>query len=85
MKLTTSRNKTYDIIYVDGPTRLSGTVMLRMADRRPILDIGAEFDGLEHFIRKSESQGDKEWMGYTQLVSIRRMTDTDVLIELAKP
>lgn len=85
MTLNTSRNKTYDVIYVDGPTRLGNTVMLRMADQRPILTIGAEFDGLEWFARVSENQGDKRWEGYTQLVAVRRMTDTDVLIELAKP
>lgn len=85
MKLTTSRNKTYEVIYVDGPTRLGGTVMLRMSDPRPILEIGAEFDGLESFQRVDANQGDKSWAGYTELVAIRRMTETDVLIELAKP
>lgn len=85
MTLNTSRNKTYTVIYVDGPTRLGNTVMLRMADTRPILAIGAEFDGLDWFERVSESQGNKRWEGYTQLVAVRRMTDTDVLIELAKP
>lgn len=85
MTLTTSRNKTYDVIYVDGPTRLSGTIMLRMADTRPILEIGAEFDGLESFQRVDANQGNKEWTGYTELISIRRMNDTDVLIEMAKP
>lgn len=85
MKLITSRNKTYDVIYVDGPTRLSGAVMIRVQDPRPILQIGAEFDGLESFQRVSENQGNKEWTGYTQLISVRRMTETDVLIELAKP
>lgn len=85
MTLTTSRNKSYEVIYVDGPTRLGGTVMLRMTDPRPILEIGAEFEGLESFRREDMNQGDKEWNGYTQLVAIRRMTETDVLIELAKP
>ena len=84
MTLQTSRNKTYDVIYVDGPTRLSGTMMLRMADPRPILEVGAEFDGLEWLKRESDTQGNKEWTGYTELVSIRRVSDTDVLVELAK-
>lgn len=84
MTLQTSRNKTYDVIYVDGPTRLSGTLMLRMADPRPILEVGAEFDGLEWLKRESDTQGNKEWTGYTELVSIRRVSDTDVLVELAK-
>ena len=85
MTLTTSRNKTYNVIYVDGPTRLGGTVMLRMEDPRPILEVGAEFDGLEWMRRESENQGNKEWTGYTQLVSVRRVSDTDVLVEMAKP
>lgn len=85
MTLTTSRNKTYNVIYVDGPTRLGGTVMLRMEDPRPILEVGAEFDGLEWMRRESENQGNKEWNGYTQLVSVRRVSDSDVLVELAKP
>ena len=85
MTLTTSRNKTYDVIYVDGPTRIGNTVMLRMADKRPILVIGAEFEGLAWFERADENQGNKRWEGYTQMVAVRRMTDTDVLIELAKP
>lgn len=84
MTLQTSRNKTYDVIYVDGPTRLSGTMILRMADPRPILEVGAEFDGLEWLKRESDTQGNKEWTGYTELVSIRRVSDTDVLVELAK-
>lgn len=84
MTLQTSRNKTYNVIYVDGPTRLAGTMMLRMADPRPILEVGAEFDGLEWLKRESDTQGNKEWTGYTQLVSIRRVSDTDVLVELAK-
>ena len=85
MTLNTSRNKTYDVIYVDGPTRLSGTLMLRMADPRPILEVGAEFDGLEWLKRASANQGDKQWTGYTQLVSVRRVSDTDVLVEMAQP
>lgn len=85
MPLTTSKNKTYDVIFADGPTRLSGTVMIRMQDPRHILQIGAEFDGLESFSREDMNQGDKEWTGYTELVAVRRLNKTDVLIELAKP
>lgn len=85
MKLTTSRNKTCDVLFVDGPTRLGGTLMLRMADSRPILEVGAEFDGLEWLKRESDTQGNKKWTGYTELISIRRVTETDVLVELSKP
>lgn len=85
MKITTSRNKTYDAVYVDGPTRMSGTVMARIYDKRQISEIAPEFEGLERFTRQDPNQGAKEWNGYTQLVAVRRMTETDVLIELAKP
>lgn len=84
MTVTTSQNKTYDVIYVDGPTRLGGTLMLRMADSRPIIEVGAEFDSLEWLKRASDTQGNKEWTGYTQLVGIRRVSDSDVIVEMAK-
>lgn len=85
MKVKTSRNKTYDVVYVDGPTRLTGNVMLRMADSRPILEIGAEFDGLETMEREDPNQGNKTWAGYTQLVAVRRVSETDVLVEVSQP
>lgn len=84
MKVQTSRNKEYDAIYIDGPTRISGTLMMRLEANRPILEVAAEFENLEWIRRESADQGNKEWNGYTRLVSVREVDAGVVLIELAK-
>lgn len=84
MKVQTSRNKEYDAIYIDGPTRISGTLMMRLEANRPILEVAAEFENLEWIRRESADQGNKEWTGYTRLVSVREVDAGVVLIELAK-
>ena len=85
MQLTTSKGKTYEVVYADGPTRMTGNVMIRMEDSRKLLEIGAEFDGLEHFAIAADNAPAQEWNGYTVLAAIRRMNGADVLIELTKP
>lgn len=85
MKLITSKGKTYEARYVDGPTLTSGTVLARIKETRAIAETAPEFDGLESFRRESENQGNKEWTGYSELRSIRRVTAEEMLVELAKP
>lgn len=85
MTLTTSKGKTYEARYVDGPTLTSGTVLARIKETRALAVVAQEFDGLESFGRESENQGNKEWTGYSELRSIRRVTAEEVLVELAKP
>lgn len=91
MTITTSRNKTYDAVYVDGPTRMSGTVMARIYDNRPLSEIAPEFEGLESFERQDPNQGAKEWTGYTVLAGIRLIrtkeenSREEVLVEMARP
>ena len=84
MKIITNRNKEYSAIYIDGPTRIGGALMMRVEDSRPIIQVGTEFDGLEWIRRESTEQGNKEWSGYTRLISIREVDAGVVLIELAK-
>lgn len=85
MKVQTSRNKEYDAIYIDGPTRISGTLMMRLEVNRPILEVAAEFENLEWIRRESADQGNKEWTGYTRLVSVREARNGGIVLELAKP
>lgn len=85
MTLTTSKGKTYEARYVDGPTITSGTVLARIKETRALAVVAQEFDGLESFSRESENQGNKEWTGHTMLYSIRRMAEGEVLVELARP
>lgn len=85
MKIITSRNREYDAIYIDGPTRMGGTLMMRVEDPRPILEVGAEFEGLEWIRRESADQGGKEWSGYTKLVGVREVRSDVITLELARP
>ena len=55
-----------------------------MKDSRKLSRIAADFDGLESLKRESETQGNKEWTGYTVLQSISRRQDGTVLISLIK-
>lgn len=85
MKLTTSKRLTYDVEWIDGPAMISGAVNLRMQDNRRLPEIAAEFDGLESMKRESETEGDKEWKGYTELLRISRVMPGVVTIAMAKP
>lgn len=84
MKLTTSKGLTYDVEWIDGPTMISGAVILRMKDNRRLPEIAAEFDGLESMKRESETQGNKEWTGFSALQRISTTGDSFVQIALAK-
>lgn len=84
MKLTTSKGKTFDVNWIDGPTITSGDVVLQMTDSRKLSRIASDFEGLESLKRESETQGNKEWNGYTVLQSISRRLDGTVLISLNK-
>ena len=84
MKLTTSSGKTFDVNWIDGPTFTSGDVVLQMEDSRKLSEIAADFEGLENLKRESETQGNKEWNGYTVLQNMSRQQDGTVLIFLNK-
>lgn len=74
MTLATSRGNTYVVDWIDGPTLISGRIMMRTIDTRPLAEIVAELDGLAWMQRKDEAQGDKRW-GATKLVGIYRDGD----------
>lgn len=84
MKLKTSKGNEYDVAFVDGPSIVSGRVILEMADPRRLPKIAAEFDGLTHLERTDANQGNKRWEGYTELAAITRQPSGSVLILLAK-
>ncbi len=85
MKLTTSKGNEYTVDWIDGPTITTGAVNLKMQDGRRLPAIAEEFDGLEWLKRESESQGNKEFAGYTVLQGISRVSNGAVLIAIAKP
>lgn len=84
MKVTTSSGKTYDAAFAEGPTMIAGTLMMRIRDGRTIGELAPEFEQLETIQRTDENQGDKQWTGYTKLIGIRKISNTEVQIELGK-
>lgn len=83
MTLTTSRNKTYDVDWIDGPTLTDGMVTLQMSESRRLPEIAEEFDGLEWLKRESETQGNKLFEGFSRLAMIRQ-TGQKILLSLDK-
>lgn len=89
MKMTTSKGKTFEIDWMWGPTGLFGDLMLQYSDERLLSKIAKDFEGVEHFHRESEDEGDMDWDGYTVIKSIIRpqyeQNPNVVQITLAKP
>ena len=84
MKMETSKGKTYNVDWIDGPTITSGNVLVSLEDGRRLPKIAAELDGLDRIQRFSEEQGDKTFEGYSVLKAISRGADGKVLAELTK-
>ena len=84
MKMTTSKGKTFEINWMWGPVGEDGDLMLEYADERPMADIAADFEGCESFRRESETEGDREWTGYTRLRSMIRAGRGKVQLTLCK-
>ena len=89
MTVTTSKGKTFTIEWMWGPVGLTDDLMLQMSNSRLLSDIAKDFEGVEHFHRESENEGNMDWEGYTELKAIvrpefERRPDV-VQITLAKP
>ena len=74
MTVTTSRGKTFEIDWMWGPMMNTGEMMLQLEDTRPMAEIAADFDGVRTFHRESELEGDRDYEGYTRIVSIARVS-----------
>ena len=72
MTVTTSRGKTFTINWMWGPVGRDAVLRMEYADDRSTTDIAADFEGIEHFHRESDTEGDMDWDGYTNLDSIVR-------------
>lgn len=81
MTITTSKNKTYQVKWIDSPIQDAGMLALMMEDARPLLEIAAEFNGLTEIKRKDAHQGDKTFTGFDRLIGIKRVGN-DVMIQM---
>ena len=85
MLITTCKGKTFEANYAFAPTS-KGTCILELKDERPIEEIAKDFDGIAKIERKSESEGDKTYEGYSVLSGVNRDTRRGtVQITLEKP
>lgn len=81
MKITTSKNKTYLVKWIDTPITNTRALAMQMTDTRRLPKIAAEFDGLTEIIRVDENQGNKTFTGFSRLIGVKRIGD-DVLIQM---
>lgn len=60
-------------------------LLLQFADSRPLPEIAAEFDGLEHIVYENgESEKTYIWEGFNQLDMIQRLVTETVQLRLRK-
>lgn len=71
MTIMTNRGQTFDVNFAYAPTSM-GQCMIELKDSRGVSDIAQDFEGLEKISRKSENEGDAEYIGYDVLVSVQR-------------
>lgn len=84
MTITTNRNQTYTVDWIDSLLTDPKKLLMQMEDARPIAQIVPDFDGLTRIDRVSETQGDKTYEGYTSLTGISRKNDGKILITMER-
>ena len=84
MTITTSQNKTYEVLWIDSPITDDSHLLLAMRDGRAIMEIAPEFTGLTIIQRFDENQGDKAFEGYPVLRGITQTSSGVVQITLGR-
>lgn len=51
-------------------------LIFQIVDERPLSEIAADWEGAEVIERKSETEGDKTYTGYTRILRMMRKDDT---------
>lgn len=88
MTVTTSKGKTFEVDWMWGPVGVSKSLMLQLEDDRNLSEIASDFENCANFHRDSETEGNMDFDGYTELVGIDRVQDMEpnaVQITLNKP
>ena len=79
MTVLTDKGKEFQIKLMWGPIGiLNNELMIQYEDSRLISDISKDFEGCHRFSRKSQEEGDLEFIGYSVLKSVvRPVYDSD--------
>lgn len=77
MQITTSKDKTFEVEFMGLLLRDGSRVMIELADSRTLVEIAADFDGLESIklekdVSKTKGKVYEMYEGFTQLVNIQR-------------
>lgn len=85
MKLTTSKGKTFDVLWMDVMNRNSDQLVISLEDDRPMGEIIQDFDGLESITAVNDRGWTKTVEGYSVVTGATRRSDGHVLITMSKP
>ena len=78
MQITTSTNKTFDILFISTLLRAGNRLMIELKDERMLSEIAADFDGVETITKTDDIKPNvKEvYDGFSNLVHIQRNRET---------
>lgn len=82
MTVKTSKGKTFTIDWMWAPYGPNDDLVFEYSDNRSISAIAKEFEGVSHFHRESETEGNKDWYGYTSIRAIQRVKNDKVRLTL---
>lgn len=71
MKITLSSGKTFDALWIGGPTIATGSVLMEIKDKRKVSEIAKDFEGIEKITADDELAGQTySYEGFSELVAI---------------
>lgn len=71
MKITLSSGKTFDALWIGGPTIATGSVLMEIYDKRLISEIAKDFEGIEKITAEDKLAGQTyTYEGFSALVAI---------------
>lgn len=76
MTITTSQNKTYTVQWIDTSAFNPNVLVMQMTDARRLPVIASEFDELTQVDKYDENEGDKTFVGFSQLILVKRIGTT---------
>lgn len=83
MKLATSKGNEYDVMWAGESVGKHGRFLVQMAEVRPLVELIAEFDGIEWAKTVGpDGQPDREFKGPMHISAASRLDNGSVLITL---
>lgn len=78
MKITTSKGKTFDILFISSGVSIKGKALIELSDERALSEIAADFESVDTITKTDDLlPGVSEvYSGYTRLISVQRNTET---------